>query len=201
VVFRFLFRYLFLIPVFLCGVSSEPRNYKKDVESYLKGLRYLSSDFVQKNPDGSVYTGHICISKERESRNARIDYEECIPQKILIKNDMITIIDLETKKSVQYSVKQAPVYGILNNGINLEKEDCAIDNSDPEYVKIAIRDVVPSGSVCVTLVFSKYKNGNIKNLEGWIIGGENDQKTAVSFFPDTLSVNDKNQIPDKVFED
>jgi hypothetical protein len=174
-------------------------NYKTDIELYLKGLKYLSSDFAQEDSGGNVCYGHLYISK-KENKNVRIDYDESIHQRIFIKDDIITVIDLNSKKSNSYSVKQTPVYSILNDGINFDEEQYSIDDLNPKYIKITVSEITPSGNVNITLVFSKYENKKIKNLEGWIIKEANEQKTTVRFFSDSLSVNDKSKVPDTLFE-
>jgi outer membrane lipoprotein-sorting protein len=193
---------LFLIPVFLCSIFGDTKthDYKKEIKTYLSGLKYLSSDFVQTNPNGTVCSGHIYLSKEK-TKNVSVNYEESIRQKIIIKDDVITITDLDSNEKTQYSVKQTPIYDILNNNIELDKQDCSVDNLGSEYIKITICEIIPSGKVYVSLIFSKYLNGNVKNLEGWIIKEANDQETAVSFFPDSLSVNDKSKIPNAIFKE
>jgi outer membrane lipoprotein-sorting protein len=193
---------LFLIPVFLCSVfgNTKTHDYKKEVKTYLRGLKYLSSDFVQTNSEGAVYSGHIYIAKEK-TKKVRVDYEESIRQKIVIKGDIITITDLDSKEKTQHSVKQTPIYDVLSDNIELDERNCSVNNLGTEYIEVVICEIVPSGKVYVSLIFSRYSNGNVKNLEGWVIKEANDQKTEVSFFPDSLSVNDKSKIPNAVFEE
>lgn len=176
-------------------------NYKSQMESYLKGLTSLSSDFVQQNMDGTIVSGHISLLKKKgDSQKVRIDYEEKVGQKILIDGGVLTVTDLSTNKQDSCSISQTPIYSILDHGINLSKEPHTINNDDKFYVTLEISKITPSGNMSIKLIFSKYDNGNIKNLEGWIVKEPNGSEISISFMVDSLFVNDKTKIKTGIFE-
>lgn len=209
---RFICRYLLLwVPVFFLvtvadtdvwagNTQKSSKITAKEVEAHIKGLRHLSADFIQQNADGSTYTGHIYISKETNSKNVRVDYEESLHQRIFIKNDVIKIIDLDTKKEMVNSISQTPIYSILNCDFDLSKENYSIDDVDSEYAYCTIHQVTLYGKTHIKFIFSRYENGNIKYLEGWIIEEPNGNIIIFNLLPRNMFVNDKSKIPESTFE-
>ncbi len=194
-------RCFFWAPVFFLinFINVEASVKEIDIEACINGLKYLSADFIQKNADGCIYTGHIYISKEKE-KNVRVDYEKGLQQRIFIKNGTITIVDLLTKKKSVNSITQVPIYSILNNEFKLSKEDYVIDTGDDQYCYCSIHQTTLYGKTCIKLIFSKYINGNIKNLDGWIIE-EPSGNIIFNFLPENMFVNDKGKIPQDIFDD
>jgi outer membrane lipoprotein-sorting protein len=181
--------------------TNNKHDYSKEASLYLKGIKCLKSDFVQRNADGqneNWCNGCIYIVKDKEGQKIKIEYEESVKTEILVQNDIVTIINLKTKEQTKHSIKQTAIYDILNNGIDFEKRKSTIKEED-EHVYITVQEIVPSGCTDITFVFSKYENCNLKNFEGWIIKEQNEVETDVCFLPDTLKVNDKSGIPAEIF--
>lgn len=199
----FICRCLFWAPVFFLTsfINVEARVKAADIETYINKLEYLSGDFIQMNADGCTYTGHMYMSKAKgKDVGVRIDYEAGLQQRIFIKNDTITIVDLVTKKKTVNSISQTPIYSILSHGFDLSKEDYVMDAGDDKYCYCSIYQTTIYGKTCIRLIFSKYPTGNLKNLEGWIIeepGGE----IVFNFLPGNMSVNDKSKVPLGIFYD
>lgn len=209
---KILFRHLFLVPVLFLSpqafsgssssteISSPEEITKKNIESYLKALVCLSADFVQRTSDGFVYTGHIYLHKTKENQNIRIDYEAGLKQRIYVKNNALIVLDLETNKPSVYSLNQTPFYSFLTSKIDLSKEDCSVDNSEKEYAYLNLKKAGIGGESKVSLIFSKYQNGNLKNLEGWIITDANGFLTVFNLLPEGRSINDLSKIPNGAFD-
>ncbi len=196
----FTLRYLFLIPALLYSVFASSRDYRKDIEDYLKGLSYLSAFFEQID-ENVVYEGHIYIRKDGSQQRVRIDYRDDSMPLIFIDNETMTICDPITwQEKNRSSISYTPIYTILNNGIDLTKERYSIDSSQKDSVKITIYTIVPSGNMEITLTFSIYPNGNISNLEGWHIKEPSGKEFDVVLLTTHRYVNDPKKVPLEVFE-
>ena len=172
---------------------------EKKIESYLKGIKYLSSDFIQKAADGSVFTGHIWISKEK-GQKVRIDYSTGVNQRVFISNGVMRVINLDTNQESSHSLTQTPIYAILDKGLKLSDEKYEISFENEEFIYLDLKKSSIAGEMSVTLAFSKYKNGNIKNLLAWKVRDNSNSETSFSFFEDSLFVNDKSKIPNNTFK-
>ncbi|MDR1488742.1 MAG: hypothetical protein LBI26_03305 [Holosporales bacterium] len=195
---RALFKRWILVLCF-SAFSLSAQNYSVIIPGYLKNLKYLSTKIIQRNSNGTEYNGSMYISRENASNNIRVFYDNDLQPSILINDKDILVIDQKTKKTNSYSIKETPIYDILNGNINLAKEKYSIDNSDKNYVRLIITRIVPLGTIDITLMFSKYSNGNIKYFEGWVIKELNGDEVAVGFLTDSLSINDKKKIPPNIF--
>jgi hypothetical protein len=78
------------------------------------------------------------------------------------------------------------------------KEKYEVLEDSSETLRIRLKKSA-AGVGDLVLIFSKYPNGNIKNLEAWIIDDGNDE-TLFSFDPKSMSINDKSKIPAGIFE-
>lgn len=189
-------RYLLLIPAFLFSVVAKDVM-TSQVENYLKGIKFISADFEQILNTGEVYKGHFWLAKRGKTK-AKIDYTEGLDQDILIYDSYITITDNKTKKKYTNSISKTPIYSVLTGKLDLSKEKYKIIEDNEKLVRLSIEKSSAFGGISVMLIFSKYPNGNIKNLEAWIINdGKNE--TLFSFDPDNLFVNDEKKVPESIF--
>ena len=185
------------MPVLLFSISVLAKDTSIQIENYLKGLKFISAEFEQVLNTGEVYEGHFWLAK-RGKVKAKIEYRKGIEQDIFVNDAYITIIDKKTGKKHTNLIAQTPIYSILTGKLNLSKESYEIIEDTPKILRLSIEKSSSFGGISIMLIFSKYQNGNIKNLEAWIINdGKNE--TLFSFDPENLSVNDEKRVPESIF--
>lgn len=195
-VIRFLSRHLLLISAFVFSVSSKI-DISSQVESYLKGVKFIVANFEQVMSSGDVYSGKFWFGREKKTK-VKIEYQTGVNQDILILDNVITVLDNDTSKKYINSISQTPIYSILTGSLNLSREKFDIAENSDDWLRLSIKKSTAFGGMSVMLVFSKYKNGNLKNLEAWVID-DGKTETLFSFDPKTLSINDQKKVPDSVF--
>lgn len=184
---------------FCCNLFSENPPIERQVESYLKGLKFVSAEFDQVTSSGETYSGSFWMSKKKGTE-VRIAYKTGLNQDIFISGTSVTICEKNSKKEYRYSISQTPIYSILSGGIDLSKEKFEIIENSKEFLRLKLIKSSAFGGITVTLVFSKYeKSGNVKNLVAWIID-DGKTETLFSFDESSLFVNDEKKIPNGIFE-
>jgi outer membrane lipoprotein-sorting protein len=169
----------------------------RQARDYLNGISTLYAEFTQENPDRTVITGDIYLSKAQKKHKVKIVYEESIKQEILINNGIITITDKKTGEKTSYSIAQTPLYSILSANIDLTRERCTVLHNDKEYAEIEIAKSTMAGDMKINLAFSKYPNGNIKRIEGWKVSDQAGP-IRVNLLPRNMSINDPRKIKGKI---
>lgn len=91
----------------------------KIVEDYFNNLKTLEADFVQKNPDGTVFKGRFYLARPGRMR---LDYR--FPSNLLLLADGEKFIyyDRQDKESDTFGFDATPASIILKNNISLRKE-------------------------------------------------------------------------------
>jgi outer membrane lipoprotein-sorting protein len=181
----------------LCPVSvSGDAAIESQVNLYIGGLISIVAEFVQVCGEGGpVYTGKFWLSKNGETL-VKVKYITGVEQEILIKGGYISILDKAQKKLYKYPVSRSPIFSVLHGRFDLAKEKYEILEDGDENLRVRI---YKPGSGSVELVFSRYQNRNIKNLEAWIID-DGSCTTLFSFDVGSLRINDKSKIPQGTFE-
>lgn len=173
--------------------SSNNLNLVNQVQTYVNNLKSVYSEFVQLNR-GKVFKGKFWLKHENDKTQARVSYTHGIKQDIFVDGNE-AIIKTE-KKSRTISISKSPIYSVLSGQLNLKNEQIKVlENSEENFV-IKIFGYLGGD---LTLLFSKYESGNLKNWEGWIFSKGNDE-TLFSFVPETWSVNDEKHFSSKTFD-
>ncbi len=185
----------FLIPALFFSISA--KDFSTQIENYLKGINFISADFEQILNTGKIYEGHFWLAKRGKTK-AKIEYTKGLNQDIFINDAYIIIIDKKTNKKYTNLISQTPIYSVLTGRLNLSKEKYKVIENNDKILRLSIEKSSSFGGISIMLIFSKYQNGNIKNLEAWIINdGKNE--TLFSFDPENLSVNDEKKVPESIF--
>lgn len=183
------------MPALFFSISA--KDLSVQIESYLKGVKFISADFEQILNTGEIYEGHFWLAKRGKTK-AKIEYKKGLEQDIFINDAYITIIDKKNKKKYTNLISQTPIYSVLTGRLNLSREKYEIIENNSKILRLLIEKSSSFGGISIMLVFSKYQNGNIKNLEAWIINdGKNE--TLFSFDPEKLFVNDEKKVPESIF--
>jgi hypothetical protein len=134
--------------------------------------------------------------KNKAVNKAKIEYTDPKYRNILIRDDIITTTDQRTGKRGSHSISRNSIYSILKGDIDLSKENCSLRGGIGNTLEVTVSISKESS---ITLLFSKYSNGNIKNLEGWTIRESNGNEICLRFVKGKFFVNDKTKIPDGIF--
>jgi hypothetical protein len=181
----------------LCSapIAGEP-TVESRLNSYINGIKFIAAKFVQVHDAGNdVYTGNFWLSKDGETL-VKVTYITGIDQEILIKGGYISIVDNKQKKLYKHPISRSPIFSVLHGRFDITKEKYDIVDDSKDSLRVRINK---AGAGSVELIFSRYPNGNIKNLEAWIID-DGSCETLFSFDIDSLHVNDKSKIPQGTFE-
>jgi outer membrane lipoprotein-sorting protein len=118
---------LFLAPFIARGIasaaippqatlSSEDQADLDRIQAYLNGIKAIAGSFEQTNPDGSIATGKIWLSRPGKMR---FEYDPPTKMLIVCDGDFIEVND-EAAKDIQFvAVKDTPAWLILRDGITL----------------------------------------------------------------------------------
>jgi outer membrane lipoprotein-sorting protein len=168
------------------------------VEAYLSGVKFIYAKFEQIMSSGDFHFGQFWLGKKNRKTKIRIKYEDDIAQDVFIVDSIVTVFDKKTSKKYVSSLSKTPIYSILTGSLNLSHENYEILENSKNRLRLNLKKSSIFGNMNIVLMFSKYQNGNLKNIEGWIIS-DGKSETIFSFDQDTLSVNDEKKIPDSIF--
>ena len=168
----------------------------EQISTYISNIKSVSCEFSQLSESNDVYLGKLFI-KQGKSPKVYIEYTSGLNQLVLINNKTVSVFDKNTGKTHTTSISGTPIYEILLGKFDPQKNKCSIEESSSDMVRISVNKS-KSGRALLNLIFSKYKNGNLKNLIGWII---DDGKNVTTFAMDesTMRVNDPKSVPDSIF--
>ncbi len=163
------------------------------VENYLNGITELVAEFTQ----NTTTTGKIWLKRSiKEGGKMRLDYEPRLQQRVVARDDQLFVYDLTDKSDpLPQSLSGMPAAFILQNNISLEK-DAAVKKiskrKDGKYLDLQL-----SSPADLTLTFSLYENGNIKDLDGWVLIDAQGQEIDVKLTK--VNVNDPTLVSDSLF--
>ena len=189
-------RVLIVFLAFLCQAKAETEmNTVQQIQDYLNGITALVADFVQTNPDGGRVQGKIWLKRGAGGGKVRIDYEECVSQRIIALQNNLYIYDLTSnEKPEPQDIGNMPAAFILRDKVDLKKDasfDPPLKSADGKFLSLRLTSPVP-----LTLMFSLYETGNIKGLAGWVL---EDSSGLVSIEFLDMQDNDSKLVPDSLF--
>lgn len=162
------------VPAFLAGpVVAQPISLS-EISRYFNSFRTAQADFTQINPDGSLLTGRLMIS-----RPGRIRFEYAPPEQTLVlaARGSVNIFDARSNTGPTiYPLARTPLALILDDTINLGRDRMVTDRYEegPTTVVVAQDPEQPEmGSL--RLVFSAEPT----ELRQWIVTDSTGQETAV----------------------
>jgi outer membrane lipoprotein-sorting protein len=198
IIFTFLIVVLFPLRF---AVASSDKTMIAQIETFLNGIQCLVAEFIQTNPDHSQSTGKIWMKRETKGMGKmRLDYSPEVGQRLIAKKGELIVYDLKDHSESRYNLDYTPAAFILNPKINLGK-DVLVESVKKGYNFIEIV-LTPKGDATgqsITLYFSLYETGNIKNLEQWVVEDPQGNQTLVQFIPDKISLNDPSLVPEAIF--
>lgn len=178
----------------ICFPSKVPES---QIKNYMNGLTSLESNFKQQQEQEGVYEGKIFI-KLCKNPKVLIEYNSGICQNVLVENKTVIVYEKHENKFHKASISGTPIYEILTGSFDFSSHKVSIDQETQREIIFSL-DRKSDGSAPIILIFSKYGNGNLKNLKGWSI---NDGKNITTFVMDenTMRVNDPKSVPDSIFK-
>lgn len=172
-----------------------------DVQNFLNGLRTLVAEFIQTNPDGRQVSGKIWIKRETKGQGKmRLDYSPEVGQRLIAKNGELIVYDLKDKSESRYNIDYTPAAFILEPKINLAK-DVIVESikKNNNFIEVVFTPKGDATGQSLTLYFSLYQTGNIKNLEQWVVQDPQGNQTLVQFIPDKIHLNNTSLVSESLF--
>ena len=195
---RKLFLILVSLSFFATQSSADPldKSLVKQIEIYLNAITALVAEFTQSTPTTDPVKGKIWLKRSiKESGKMRLDYDPRVQQRVVARDDQLFIYDLTDKTDpLPQNLSSMPAAFILQNNISLEKD---ADVKDVFKNKDGNLDLKLSSPADLTLTFSLYENGNIKDLDGWVLIDAQGQEITVKLTK--VNVNDPTLVSDSLF--
>jgi outer membrane lipoprotein-sorting protein len=198
ILFTFLIITLFPPPY---AAASTDKIIIAQVETFLNGIRCLVAEFIQTNPDHGQSIGKIWLKRERKGTGKmRLDYSSEMGQRLLAKDGELIVYDLKEGSESRYTLDYTPAAFILESKISLGK-DIVVESvkKGNNFIEIVLTPKGDATGQSLTLYFSLYETGNIKNLEQWVVQDPQGNQTLVQFIPDKIVLNDPKLVPENIF--
>jgi outer membrane lipoprotein-sorting protein len=144
------------------------------VESYLNGVKTLTAQFLQTNPDGSVATGAFYLNRPGKMRLA---YNP--PSQLLIVADGDTLYhhDLATNEVNSFAIDATPANFLLQPRINFNKGLKVTQSAEkPGLLEITLARADDEEGMSLKLIFLTKP---ILVISGWIVTDAQGLKTHV----------------------
>lgn len=194
---------------FLMGIlflASSEAAYSKSplifqIETFLNGIQCLSADFIQTNSDQSQSMGKIWLKRKSNGiGKMRLDYSPEVGQRLIAKDGELIVYDLKDHNESHYNIDYTPAAFILNSKIDLGK-DVVVESvkKNNNFIAIVLTAKGDATNQSLTLYFSLYQTGNIKNLAQWIVRDLQGNQTLVQFVPGKIVLNDLSLVQEEVF--
>jgi outer membrane lipoprotein-sorting protein len=186
---------------FPCAIASSDKTMIGQVETFLNGIQCLVAEFLQTNPDHSQTTGKIWIKRQPKGMGKmRLDYSPEVQQRLIAKNGELIVYDLKDGSDSRYTLDYTPAAFILKPRIRLGI-DVVVESvrKETNFIEIVLTPKGDATGQALTLYFSLYETGNIKNLEQWVVQDPQGNQTLVQFIPDKITLNDPTSVPEPLF--
>ncbi len=166
------------------------------IETYLNGITALVAEFTQITPTSDPVKGKIWLKRSSvKGGKMRLDYEPRMQQRVIARDGQLFVYDLTDKTDpLPQSLSNMPAAFILQNSISLKDVDVKEIYKSPDGRHLVLRLSSPAD---LTLTFSLYENGNIKDLTGWVLIDQQGQEIVVQLTK--VNVNDPSLTPDSLF--
>lgn len=193
---------LFLLPAFFTTAVVTGESYildkdlRRQVATYINSVKSVVCDFRQIVSSGDVYLGRIFI-RQGALPKVLIEYSKGISQFVLVDGRVVSVYDGNTGDIHSTGISGTPIYEVLTGTFDVDRNRVEIEEETDKIVRFSVNKN-SAGRAMLNLVFSKYPNGNLRNLIGWII---DDGKNVTTFIMDeeTMQVNDPKTVPDSIF--
>ena len=126
----------------------------KRIEDYLQGIHTLKASFDQTDPDGTVVSGELYMSRPGKMR-----FEYAPPSQLLIVSDgnYVGVDDLEMRQVTYYPVASTPVWFLLRESIRMSG-DVTVTKFERGFDSLRVTAVQTNGpeNGSITLVFGDH---------------------------------------------
>jgi outer membrane lipoprotein-sorting protein len=194
-------KYFFVIFIFFAQFFTHAQPVDKfllkQLENYLNGISSLVAEFTQQTPTTDPVKGKIWLKRStKDGGKMRLDYEPRIQQRVVARDEQLFVYDLiDTTEPFPQNLSNMPAAFILQNNISLERDtnvEEIVKSPDGRYIALRL-----SSPADLTLTFSLYQNGNIKDLAGWVLIDPQGQEIIVQLTE--INVNDPKLVPESLF--
>ncbi|HTH97616.1 MAG TPA: outer membrane lipoprotein carrier protein LolA [Stellaceae bacterium] len=153
------------------------------IETYLNNLHTMKADFEQSNPDGSVSSGKLMLSRPGKMR-----FEYAPPTNMLIVSDgdNVAVDDKDVKNITYYPVSTTPAWFLLREGIKLSGDVTVTKFArDPGAIRVTAVQTKHPDAGSITMVFSLQPLQLVK----WIVVDPQQNSTTVALQNQTFGMS------------
>jgi outer membrane lipoprotein-sorting protein len=153
------------------------------IEAYLDAMHTMSANFEQSNPDGSISTGKVLLSRPGKMR-----FEYAPPTNMLIvsNGDYVAVDDKDVKNVTFYPVSATPAWFLLREGIRLSGDVTVTRFSrDPGALRVTAVQTRHPDAGSITLVFSLQPLQLVK----WAVVDAQQNTTTVALQNQTFGIS------------
>jgi outer membrane lipoprotein-sorting protein len=152
-----LFVILLLSPLTLRAGESILNKNQQDIrviESYLQGIKYLSSSFIQEAPDGSFITGKFYLSRPGKMR---IEYSKPSNILVVVNGSVLAYQDLELEETSYLRTNSTPASFLTRKKISFSAKDIEVTNfsKDDKLLSVSLVKKNKKEAGEFTLVFNR----------------------------------------------
>ena len=119
-----------------CYVAQpEDKTYLKKIENYLNNIKYLSANFIQESPDGSLVEGLFYLSRPGKMRVEYIAEPKIL---IIVNGSVLSYIDIELDETSHLRTNTTPASFLTRKKISFSAKDVEITNISNKNDNISV---------------------------------------------------------------
>jgi len=171
------------------SISGEDKKNLKKIETYLNNIKYLSSNFIQESPDGSVVEGLFYLSRPGKMRVEYIAKPKIL---IIVNGSVLSYIDTELEETSHLGTNTTPASFLTRKKISFSAKDVEVTNivEDRKSITVSIVKKNRKEAGEFTLTFQKNPFKFVK-ME---VKNELEEKTSIILTKTNLSKKLSNKL-------
>lgn len=172
------------------SITKENKKNLELIESYLNNIKFLSANFIQESPDGSVVEGLFYLSRPGKMR---VEYVAQPKILIIVNGSVLSYIDTELDETSHLRTNTTPASFLTRNKISFNAKDVEVTNiiNSNELITVSIVKKNRKEAGEFALTFSKRPFKFIK-ME---VTNELEEKTSIAF----TKTNFTKKLPNNLF--
>ena len=172
------------------SLSSQDKKDLKQIENYLNNIKYLSSNFIQESPDGSVVEGLFYLSRPGKMR---VEYSAKPKILIIVNGSVLSYIDTELEETSHLRTNTTPASFLTRKNISFSAKDVEVtkisNKRETITVSIVKKNRKEAGEFTLTFQKSPFKFVKME------VKNELEEKTSIIL----NNINFSKKISNKLF--
>lgn len=171
-------------------IISKNQSDLKKIEDYLQNIKYLTTNFIQEAPDGTVMTGKFYLSRPGKMR---IEYTNPATVLVVVNGNVLTYKDVELDETSYLTTNTTPASLLIKKNISFKDSEIELKNFSKKdgIMKVSLVKKNKAEAGEFTLVFQENPFQFLK-ME---VKDDMDQITKITL----KDHNFNNKIDDKLF--